>query len=120
MSLQEPLPVKIRKMPQRPITMEYEEFRFKKYTYKGLTYSYAYAHQWLYKHYGKASSCELDREHVSKRFEWSNISHEYKLQREDWRQLCRSCHAKADVTEETRRKHSANNLEEDCLVCCNE
>lgn len=54
--------------------------------------------------YGKASKCEYiecfyprstSKKRLllaPKRFEWANISHEYKQARSDWIQLCGSCH----------------------------
>lgn len=58
--------------------------------------SYAAKHMWIYKRMGKALICSNDPSHSPKRFEWSNISGEYKRSLSDWRQLCPSCHRKND------------------------
>lgn len=72
----------------------------KKYHYKDRTYSYSYAHKWVHRKYGKAFMCEsLDCQQLSTYFTWANMSHQYKLDITDWKQLCRSCHAKFDVTD---------------------
>lgn len=79
-----------------------------RYTYDGLNYSYEYAHKLVRVNYGKASRCTSQTcDGIPRRFEWANISHEYKLDIIDWRQLCRSCHAKFDITEDTIKKNRA-------------
>lgn len=62
----------------------------------------AATHYWIAKNYGKANLCENDNTHTGKRFEWANISREYKRDRNDWKRLCPSCHRKMDFTEEQR------------------
>lgn len=69
---------------------------------------YGTRHDWISYHYGKASYCEnLDcfyprkdsKNRVlfkPKMFVWSNISGEYRRQRQDWQQLCQSCHIAYD------------------------
>lgn len=66
---------------------------------------YAAVHKWISRTYGKASHCENCIK-TAKRFEWANISGEYKRERDDWKQLCPSCHRKADYTDEQRQKMS--------------
>lgn len=63
---------------------------------------YTYAHRWIYKRFGKAIKCELNKKHKAKRFEWSNISRKYKHDIKDWQQLCPSCHRKFDYKKEYR------------------
>jgi hypothetical protein len=65
---------------------------------------YAPLHQWIKRHYGKATHCSVDKSHNSKRFEWANISGEYKRYINDFRQLCVSCHRKVDMTDQKREK----------------
>jgi len=78
--------------------------------WKGESAGYVAKHLWLIKHYGKANKCDnpdcsypkivnagrevLDR---PKRYEWANISGEYKRERLDYIQLCPSCHRKWDM-----------------------
>lgn len=66
--------------------------------WKGAEASYVAKHMWLYKHYGKASSCEnkVCAFKNPKRYEWANISKTYKRDRSDYIQLCPSCHRKFD------------------------
>lgn len=58
--------------------------------------SYSGLHTWLIRTYGRAKYCENDKTHKSKRFEWANISGEYKRNISDYKQLCTSCHHKFD------------------------
>jgi hypothetical protein len=65
---------------------------------------YQRVHYWLYEKYGKANHCENDETHKSFRFEWANISDKYLKNKNDWKQLCVSCHRKMDYTEEQRER----------------
>lgn len=69
---------------------------------------YYTAHYWIYSKSGKAKYCSKDSSHQSKRFEWANISREYKKELNDWIQLCSSCHRKMDITDVTRVKQAEN------------
>lgn len=57
---------------------------------------YEHSHKWMYDNFGKPNYCEDCKTTVSKVFDWANISGEYKLEREDWKRLCRKCHVKFD------------------------
>jgi hypothetical protein len=57
---------------------------------------YCAKHAWIKRHYGKANHCEFNINHKSKNYEWCNISGKYKRSRDDFLQLCRSCHRKFD------------------------
>jgi hypothetical protein len=61
--------------------------------WKGDNASYTAIHAWVYRHFGKADKCENCTNKDHKRFEWANISGEYKRVREDWKMLCSKCHA---------------------------
>lgn len=64
-------------------------------------------HTWMIYHHGKASKCENELcESVSpKRFEWALLKGMgYKRDRNNYIQLCPSCHRKYDYTEEQREK----------------
>jgi hypothetical protein len=67
--------------------------------------SYAAKHMWISKHYGKARKCENDSYHVARRYEWANISGQYKREREDCKQLCPSCHRRMDMKDMCRQGH---------------
>ncbi len=58
---------------------------------------YMAVHMWVYRHFGKAKRCEMPEcKGTCVKFEWDNISGEYKRERSDWREVCRSCHCKLD------------------------
>ena len=75
-------------------------------------------HHWLREKYGIATKCEnvecfyprfspnkKNRMYTPKRFEWANISGEYRKDRNDFIQLCPSCHILWD-----RGKIKINNI----------
>ena len=50
-------------------------------------------HSWLVREYGKAKYCENSNcNGKCKWYEWSSRTHVYKRNRNDFQQLCRSCH----------------------------
>ena len=62
---------------------------------------------WVYAHYGKAQKCENQgcvyprknskgRLLVNPKYNWANVSGEYKRDISDWIQLCASCHQRWD------------------------
>lgn len=79
------------------------------YLWKGENVSYSGLHHWMKREYGKASRCENPEciyPRVSpqgrllseaKRFTWANKSGEYKRNKEDWYELCYSCHKLFDL-----------------------
>jgi hypothetical protein len=67
---------------------------------------YAALHQRIYRKWGKANHCDNNSNHHTTRYEWASISGRYIFDRNDWKQLCPSCHRKMDFTEETRVKMS--------------
>lgn len=75
--------------------------------WKGEDASYYAKHMWIAKHYGKASCCENPKcKSVNpKRFEWANISGEYHRDREDYKQMCPSCHRRMDIGNFCRKGH---------------
>lgn len=67
---------------------------------------YSAVHSWLKRTFGKADHCEnTGCAGRSKHFDWSLIKDEkqytYEFKRENFWQLCKSCHVKYDMTEET-------------------
>ena len=80
--------------------------------WKGDAVGYFGSHEWIYKHYGKANHCEFNLEHKTKRFEWANVSGKHKRNRNDYIQLCVSCHRKFDKGEFCSKGHPlfGNNL----------
>ena len=78
---------------------------------------YRKIHHWLTNTYGKVSLCEnKECPHKSKNFGWAKIrGKEYEYKRENYLMLCRSCHAKYDVTEETLKKARNSRLKTHCI-----
>jgi len=75
--------------------------------WKGIDAGYVAKHRWIVKHYGKSNKCEnVDCVYVNpKRFEWANISGEYKREREDYMMLCSSCHRIKDKGNTCKHGH---------------
>jgi hypothetical protein len=57
---------------------------------------YRELHTWIVKNYGKANHCVFCDTTTAKRYDWANISGEYKKDINDYIQLCRSCHIDYD------------------------
>jgi hypothetical protein len=66
--------------------------------YKNGKIGYATIHRWIKREKGKPSFCEICGTEDAKRFEWANISGEYKQELEDWMRLCSRCHVRHDGT----------------------
>jgi len=62
--------------------------------WKGENVSYSGLHAWARRTFTKTGRCEVCGE--ERLTEWSNISGEYRREREDWREICRSCHRRLD------------------------
>jgi hypothetical protein len=58
--------------------------------------SYSTIHDRIRKDYGTPSLCEFCGTTQSKKFEWANLSGEYKHDRADWMRLCCVCHRRLD------------------------
>lgn len=72
---------------------------------------YSSVHYWLKKKYGVASRCTNKKcLKISNNFSWAKKRNcEYDYKRSNFIELCRSCHSRYDLTEETRKKlHLAN------------
>lgn len=78
--------------------------------WKGDKAGYVAIHTWLRNTYGKASRCESPNceSKSPKRYEYANLSGEYKRDRSDYIQLCPSCHRKMDMSPELIAKVSKN------------
>jgi dCMP deaminase len=63
---------------------------------------YQAIHAWVRKWGGTADYCEMADDTCKGKYEWSNISHQYKRDLNDYQQLCSSHHVKFD--KEYRRK----------------
>lgn len=67
--------------------------------WRGDNVKYRALHIWVEGQSGKANHCEKDKNHISTRYHWANISGEYKRDLADWWQLCPSC----NLTDGVRR-----------------
>lgn len=66
-------------------------------SWKGDEVGYGGLHDWIRSHYGKADRCEnVYCPGLSTRYEWANVSHEYKRERADFVRLCKRCHSQYD------------------------
>jgi hypothetical protein len=72
--------------------------------WKGDDASYVAKHMWIIKHYGNASKCSFNPSHVARRYEWANISGEYKRDISDYLELCPSCHRKYDYDKKALKR----------------
>lgn len=67
--------------------------------WSGDSVGYGALHSWISRNKGKANHCE-NKDCLSrnpKKFEWSNISGEYKRDINDYESLCIKCHRKKDL-----------------------
>lgn len=58
--------------------------------------SYSVLHMRIRERYGTPSECENCGTTESKKFEWANLSGEYRIDRDDWARLCCQCHRRYD------------------------
>ena len=71
----------------------------KHYNWAGKKISYLGLHKWIYRNFGKAKKCENTKcKKKSKNYDWALILRlKYERKRENFMQLCRSCHMKYDM-----------------------
>ena len=60
--------------------------------WKGEAAGYVAIHMWIKKHWGMPDHCDMCNCHDASRYEWCNKDKKYRRVREDWMQLCPSCH----------------------------
>jgi len=68
------------------------------------TQEYNTLHRWIGRKYGPASKCEKCHTDRTQRFQWANISGDYKRDRNDFMQLCAKCHYKYDIDGHRNRR----------------
>ena len=66
------------------------------HAWKGDKVGYFALHDWIRRRLGKPRKCEECGTENAKKFEWANISREYKRNLSDWQRLCGKCHMKYD------------------------
>ena len=76
----------------------------KHHGWKGDKASYYAIHRWIRIHFIRPDYCEICLSKKVKRFEWANITGIYTRDREDYLNLCTTCHKKYDMN---RRKNES-------------
>ncbi len=69
--------------------------------WRGNDAGYSAIHKWLYRQLGKANYCSNCNTTDAKKYEWANISKEYRRNVADWISLCTSCHQRYDESRKT-------------------
>lgn len=64
--------------------------------WKGEQASYSAKHHWIKLKLGSPNYCQSCKTTLATRYDWHNISREYKRDLNDWIRLCRYCHYRYD------------------------
>lgn len=64
--------------------------------WKGEDAGYTTKHTWASRTFGTPRRCEHCASESEKRYDWANVSGQYKRERADWLRLCRRCHTRYD------------------------
>lgn len=65
--------------------------------WKGDDASIGAIHTWIIRKFGQPKYCEICKSTTSKRYDWSNKNHKYSRKKEDWQRVCKKCHYKYDL-----------------------
>lgn len=108
-------------MRELPITEKIRASLLGKYgdksrRWKGENAGYVAKHMWIIKHFGKASKCEFNSNHKAKRYEWANVSGEYRRDKSDYIELCPSCHRIMDNRKGHFCKHGHEFTDENTYI----
>lgn len=68
----------------------------KNWNWKGDDVGYQALHAWVRKHKGVPKLCEHCGTVERRKYEWANVSKQYKRDLNDWVRLCTPCHRKFD------------------------
>lgn len=69
--------------------------------FSGTKTAYRMLHLWVERQLGKPKFCvECGKNDPAKRYDWANISGDYKKDTNDWQRMCRQCHTKMDMKRE--------------------
>ena len=60
--------------------------------WRGDKVGYMALHSWVTRQLGDPKECEECGSKTAKKYEWANISKEYKRDLQDWKRLCSKCH----------------------------
>lgn len=75
------------------------------WTWKGSEVGYSALHKWVKRHLGKAKKCINNPLHKFNKYEWANISGEYKRDLSDWHELCITCNRNDGIKIPERLKY---------------
>lgn len=64
----------------------------KNHMWKGDEVGYSGVHAWVRSRLGTPQYCAKCQSHEPQRYEWANISGNYKREIDDWIRLCTKCH----------------------------
>lgn len=70
----------------------------------GLDKDYRRLHHWVERQLGKPTVCSNCTTTTAKRYDWANVSSQYKQDISDWIRLCRACHNKMDMKRNVKNK----------------
>lgn len=80
------------------------------YAWKGDKIGYYGVHSWIRRISGYPKKCENCGTETAKKFEWSNISGEYRRDINDWKRLCTKCHIAFDDSSIRGEDHVGSKL----------
>lgn len=70
--------------------------------WKGDDVGYFGVHDWMTKYYGQPIGCEVcNLDDKNRKYNWANLSGDYKRKREDFKRMCVPCHRKYDYAKKT-------------------
>lgn len=64
--------------------------------WKGDEVGYSAIHKWVARQLGKPSKCENCGDTSKRKYEWANLSRQYKRDLKDWKRMCTPCHRAYD------------------------
>lgn len=76
--------------------------------WKGDDVGYQPLHAWVRRQLGNPQHCENCDTTTAKKFEWANLSGQYKRDITDWARLCTSCHRVYDMNDSWKQNLSLN------------
>ena len=68
----------------------------KHWAWKGDKVGRTALHDWVKHRLGRPNKCAVCKTTTAKKYEWANLSREYKRDLRDWKRMCVSCHRKYD------------------------
>ncbi len=77
----------------------------KNHNWKGDDAGYASVHDWVRRQLGRPIICDNCDTTEAPRYDWANLSGEYKRDISDWARLCRMCHTLVDDIYKTRKEN---------------